>query len=112
MNAITKELETCRQDLAICRGHEKFMNDIMKHFNDYLFFHDMDGNFLDYNPAHQKDSDYSRNDMQQMNIKDLSSPKPINMKSQITSSASGKPTLTAATSTYSTGAGSQWSWST
>lgn len=71
MNAITKELETCRQDLAICRGHEKFMNDIMKHFNDYLFFHDMDGNFLDYNPAHQKDSDYSRNDMQQMNIKDL-----------------------------------------
>ena len=68
---LEKRLQQFHKDLNIARSHEKFMRDITRHFNDYLFFHDMDGNFLEYNPADQKDSDYSKNDIRRMNLQDI-----------------------------------------
>ncbi|MGM0404265.1 MAG: hybrid sensor histidine kinase/response regulator, partial [Thermodesulfobacteriota bacterium] len=69
--ALEKKLRQYHDDLKVARENEKFMSDITKHFNDYLFFHDMDANILDYNPAYQKESDYTRNDIKRMNIQDI-----------------------------------------
>ena len=66
-----KKLRNLTHELKIAREHETFMNDITKHFNDYLFYHDMDGNIQDYDPARQRESDYTKNDIRRMNIRDL-----------------------------------------
>ncbi len=59
------------KELESARDKENFLNDIIAHFNDYLFYHDMEGNFLQYDPTHQKKSDYSQNDIRRMNLRDI-----------------------------------------
>ena len=50
---------------------QQSMEDILNHLNDYVFFHDLAGNFSEFNSAVRRDSDYSATELKQMNLKNL-----------------------------------------
>ncbi|MFO7860632.1 MAG: PAS domain S-box protein [Desulfosalsimonas sp.] len=50
---------------------QQSMEDILNHLNDYVFFHDLSGNFYEFNSAVRRDSDYSATELKQMNLRNL-----------------------------------------
>jgi len=65
--------EVCRLQRSVqqARDQQKSMSDIFRQLNDYVFSHDMAGNFCEYNSTGQPPRDYSEAELKLMNIKDL-----------------------------------------
>ncbi|MFP4193698.1 MAG: PAS domain S-box protein [Desulfobacterales bacterium] len=65
------ETASHRQDLEKSVLRQKFLTEAMDHLNDYVFSHDLEGNFYEFNASVQKDSDYTKSELGEMNIRDL-----------------------------------------
>ncbi len=69
--SLEKEIARLSGEARQARDYAASMKDIFRHLNDYVFFHDMDGHFKEFNSTGQEASDYSEAELKEMNIKDL-----------------------------------------
>jgi PAS domain S-box-containing protein len=56
-------------DKAVKRQQE--LEDTLNHLNDFVFFHDLSGNFYEFNTTIGRESDYNPAELPEMNIRDL-----------------------------------------
>lgn len=57
--------------LQLAKNRQKAMDEIFNELYDHIYFHDLAGNFYEFNATLLRNSDYSEAELKQMNIRDL-----------------------------------------
>ena len=68
---LKKEISKCRETVKKLKESKKRCEDIINNVSDFLYFHDLDGNFLEANEVWKKEYGFTEEDLANLNIRDL-----------------------------------------
>jgi len=66
-----EEMQRHKATAQRARRGERYVTDIFNNMNDYLFFHDLDGNFRELNASALRDSSFSVEQWRKLNLRDI-----------------------------------------